>query len=1118
VRQWSLADLALDRPVTVGMTLIAMVLLGIIATFRLPLAFLPAEISSRIRVEASITRTSPEVLEREVVRPLEEVVAGIRDLRTMRVSTGSWGVNLNLEFATGTDIDARKLELRERIDRAKPELPELVQRIEIDSSQGVADDPVVRLRLTSDRDLVGQYDLLQQRVVRPLERIPGVARVELSGIEPNELEVALDVDAMTRSAVDARRLSQAVRTATRARSMGLVRTGAADVGVRTPGLPAEPDALARLPVARSGTPMVTASAAATATSAPAAAASAAATSGVPVSGSAATGAAIPTGASAMGVSTTSTSSTTLPTTTASSPEEAAALAALPARLGEVAAVSIHPREQRRGNRLDGRPAINVDVYATAGASAVTVSREIDDALADIRRDHELGELVVDVYHSQGEIILDTLGDLRDSGLYGGLIAIGVLLAFLRRLGTTIVASVSIPMSVLAATGILFLRGSTLDCIVMLGLVLGVGMLVDNAVVIVESITAKLQEGLPPIVAARRGAAEVGLSTVASTMSSVIVFLPLVVTDPSNPMSTYLVPLGGTFVIALLASLFISQTVVPLLAGRLLGPWIARRPPAEPGPLLRALTWAYAGLVRVTLRRPRLTLLLGLALAGSAAIPATQSQWNLGMPENQPDALPIRLELAGSTGYKTALERVAVAERVLLDRRDELGIRSVSCSYRDWGANCDAYPLQAVESEAELGVFQKRITEALPVQPGVRYHVNERDGWWGRNFDPNTVEFALKGEDMAVLMALSQEVATHLDASLPKGSADAPDEGGVDTINGPFNEGSKEVHVVLDGDRLAQFGLRAADVADAVGLAFQGAPLGQMRGPDGELSLVLTADGDAAEGEGPTMEDLRNLRLPVPAGGELPLAAIAELTIERAPHWLQRVNRETEVRMKVRFFGGDPKANKAKVDEALARFDFPPGYYSGEGTQWWKNDRDTSTMLVDLALCLLLVYAVMAALFEDFLQPLAILVTCLLGCVGAPWAMWLTGTTIDTVALIGLFILVGIVVNNGIMLVDRITLLRSQGMARDVALVEAGRVRLRPILMTATTTVLGLVPMLIHHPTLAGIYYHSIAIIVAGGLVTSTVFTLVFLPAGYVLLEDFTRTMARTWRRVALGRR
>ena len=221
-------------------------------------------------------------------------------------------------------------------------------------------------------------------------------------------------------------------------------------------------------------------------------------------------------------------------------------------------------------------------------------------------------------------------------------------------------------------------------------------------------------------------------------------------------------------------------------------------------------------------------------------------------------------------------------------------------------------------------------------------------------------------------------------------------------------------------------------------------------------------------------------------------------------------------MSVRFFIPDP-ANREAVMKIVGQVKFPDGYEGGDQTNWWQRDDNSAELLINVALSLLLVYAVMASLFESFLQPAGILVTCLLGCVGAPWAMMITQTTVDVVAVIGLLILIGIAVNNGIMLVDLVTQLRRAGVPRREALIQAGRDRLRPILMTAATTILGLLPMLLHHPTLAGVYYHGIAIIVTGGLLTSTVMTLIFLPAAYALTEDVSNAFLAHWRRGSHGR-
>jgi HAE1 family hydrophobic/amphiphilic exporter-1 len=1084
MRSWSLSDLALARPITVAMLLVAMFLLGSIAVFKLPLAFLPAESVSRVQVRVNITTTSPEVLERDVIRPLEEAVAGVRDLDTMRVSSGSWGVRMDLEFQPNTDIDARKLELRERLDRTRGSLPDAVQNIELTSSQGPADEPIMRVRIASDKNLDGEYYLIQRQVVRAIERIDGVSRVELEGVEPHELEVALDLDAARSHGIALAEVGDAVRQSQRGRSLGTLRRDTRDTGVRSPGAPADAEYFAALPLER--------------------------------------GAARPTtGTTIVTNQLEGEAQTSNQLGGQSSTQQVASFS----RVGEVAKVSLHAKEQRRGSRLNGRPAINLEVFADAGASPVEVSEQVREVVEALRLDPSLGGVDVAVFEDQGTIILDTLGDLRDTGIYGGLIGVVVLFGFLHRWRTTIIASLCVPLSVLAACAVLFLRGEDLNCIVLLGLVLGVGMLIDNAVVIVEAIEQHLQRGVSAFEAAKEGAREVGLATVASTMTSVIVFLPMIVGGGGKSnMYTYMRPLGATFVTALVASLLVSQLLVPLLmAVKLparLGGGRAYKPTRNV--VLEPIARFYGRFVAWTIGHPRLTLTVGLIACVSAVYPAKNMQVDMGMGEKMV-AMPIRLELTGSRDFEDVQARVMVAEKALLDRKAEIGIETLTCRFRDWGAWCDAFPGADIESEQDMSNFKQRISDALPEQPGVRYHVGQRDNWWMDSRDPREVQFVLRGEDMTALFGLSERFAAHLTERLPKGDPDNPKAGGYDTITGPFNEGNQELHIKLDGERLRRLGLRAEEVAQMVALAFEGVPLGRISGPEGEVELRLATGrlrGAIAPGEdelGPGLADLEDLRIPLPnattsGATEVPLASLATIELARSPFWVQRVDRNTEVRMKVRFFSPDREANMKAVEQAKQGFVMPSGYSFGEGTKFNRDQGDMIELAINLALCLILVYAVMASLFESFLQPGAILLTGLLGCFGAPWAMWATKTTFDLVAMIGLFILIGIIVNNGIMLIDKVTQLRALGVKRDEALAQAGRDRLRPVLMTAATTIFGLVPMLIHHPTLAGVYYHSIAIIIAAGLATSTIMTLVFLPSAYVLVENFSLTARRAWRK------
>lgn len=1044
----SLTDLALDRPVMIGMLLLAILVLGAIATARLPLAFLPSTGTARVSLRLSLQQTNPELVEREVIRPVEEAMAGLRGLQRIQVGSGGWGVRVNLEFAPGTDIAARKAEIRERFDRIRPQLPDTISRVRLDS-WGRSDDAVVKLRLASESDLTRSYELIERYVVRPIERIPGVSRVDLEGVEPRELEVALDLEALRRAGVSAQAVGAAVRAARQGRSLGVLRQEDTSPGVRAPAIEADPQAFAALPVARSR------------------------------------------GAAA-----------------------GLAEGAGPARVGEVARVEVHPRENRNFRSLDGRLGVDLSVYADAGASPVDVAREVGHVVEELKQSPQLGAMSAVVYHDQGRIILKTLADLRDTGIYGGLLGVVMLWLFLRRWGVTLVAALCIPLTILATCGVLLIRGEELNCIVLLGLVLGVGMLVDNAVVITEAIELQAQRGLTGRAAVRAGGREVGLAVIASTLSSVIVFLPLVFGDSSNPMSALLAPLGLTFATVLLCSLAVSQTLVPLLM-----PTVLRRSGVAPGTgrkgrILGPLTAAYGWLIARTLRFRRTALLLGLGLAASAAVPILRLNYDLGDISPQPDWVEVSMQFVGSPGYKQIGADVRTVEEALLARKAELGVEHVSCAYSDFWGRCDVHPARRAESEADAEAFKGIVKRALPELPGVRFLVGENNqGQMRGPADRHEVELAIKGEDMGVLMDLSERVVAHLRATLPRGSSDDPEAGGVDTVVGPYDEGSRELHVRLDRAQMQRYGLRADDVARLVQTAFQGVPLGQVRGTDGQIELRLSA-GSRGSSEGPTIEELRDLPITLASGQEITVGSVAALERTRSPFFIQRLDRETQVKVKARFFTADPKKNRGIVDEAMKQFQFPAGYGSGEWQRWGPGQRDSSKVLVDLGLCLLLVYAVMASLFESFLQPLTILVTCLLGCVGAPWLMLWTGTTLDTTAMVGIFILIGIAVNNGIMLIDRAIQLRAAGMARDAALAEAGADRLRPILMTAGTTVLGLVPMLIHHPTLAGVYYHSIALILVGGLVTSTLMTLVFLPATYSLIDDLARASRRVWKRAA----
>jgi len=1033
MRHRAFSDIALGRPVAVLVLVLATMVLGLIGFGRMPLSYLPREDTPRLSAKLDIDVTSADILEREVVRPFEEQIATIRDVERVQVGSGRWGVRVNIDFEPGTDIDARKMELRDRVDRLRSTWPSLVRNVQIEAVTNL-DQPTMELQIASRNDLSNNYALIEERIVRPIESLPGIARVEFGGISPPELEVDVDLETVSAHGVSMQDLATSVREARQGRSLGEVWSSQATLGLRAPTDPPTPESLRALPLRRGSTDTTTEFAA----------------------------------------------------------------------LGEVATVTLHPREDRFLLRLNGRPSIYLGIYAQSGASPVDVSRRVRERLERFSSDPMLAGIEVLDFHDQGETILQTLADLRNSGIYGGLLGVVVLALFVHRLAPTLVVAASIPLSIVASGAVLFLRGEELNCVVMLGLVLGVGMLLDNAVVMVEAITRASRSGLPPREAAGQGAREVGFAMLASTASTVVVFIPLMTSDPTDPTSAYLRPLGSTFSIGLIASLLVSQFVLPLL----MPPVLARPQRPTHGPVLERVSRAYGWLVTRSLRHPRLTCSLAIACAASSTYSFLHVNYRLGDAERQPDNITVRIELSGDRSLERFSEVTEVLESKVLAERDTLGLRAFSCELADYWGQCSLYPSAPFESEAEFERFGQRLQAVLPEQVGVTYRVGEREFDWRENTDRNAVDFVLKGEDMGELMRLSKHVADHLRARLPKGELRAPDAGGYDHVTTPYDQGADELHVVLDRERLDALAITPSEVARQVRFAYQGESLGSVPGSDGALELRLSSTPSRTDTDGASA--LRELSITLPSGRAMPLGTLGRVQTSRQPWWVQRVDGQTEVHVVVRFFSSESTENWELVRKAMADVELPAGYTWGPGTRWWREREASHETVINLGLCLLLVYALMASLFESFVQPLGILLVCILSAFGAPWALLLSQTTLDTTAVLGFFILIGVVVNNGIMLVDKTEQLRAEGMPRDDALREAAQQRLRPILMTATTTIVGLIPMLLHHPTLAGMYYHAVAIVIAGGLATSTLMTLIVLPSTYVVLEGMAASARHAW--------
>ena len=554
-----LTDLPHDRPVGTLMLLLSLMVLGTVAIFRLPLDFMPVVEPPMVVVEVDYPGSHPLENLRQIVEPLEEEVATVGGIESLHSEAQSGRATVRAEFDWSTNIDLKKLEVREAVDRALPELPDDIGRVRLTSRQhGPAEGAALEGRISAERDLSQDWELLEQRIRRPLERIRGVARVDLGGVVPQEMRIEIDPAALRRHGVQPRDLVRALEAAHVDVDAGAVLGDALRYDVRSLGRFHTADEIAALPLG---------------------------------------------------------------------PE---------VKVGDVAAVAIREPEVRYGRHLDRKFAISVQAYLEASANTVETVDLLMAQIAEIEADPLLEGIQLLVWQNAGEEIKKSLVGLRDAGLFGGALVLLVLYGFLRRASTTAVVAVAIPFSLLVTCGVMYAFGAELNVLTMLGLMLGVGMLVDNAVVVMENIHRLQQRGTPSKQAARIGTRQVALAVIAATATTVCVWAWLFFVD-RDPMQMYMSQVSFTICTAVVCSLLVSLTFIPLASAR----FVADRP-VKAGFLVRRVVPRYRALLAWTLRHRLVTLICLLLLASTVVIPFSKIEKTTQPKERQvygPDLSP-----------------------------------------------------------------------------------------------------------------------------------------------------------------------------------------------------------------------------------------------------------------------------------------------------------------------------------------------------------------------------------------------------------------------------------------------------------------------------------------------
>jgi hydrophobic/amphiphilic exporter-1 (mainly G- bacteria), HAE1 family len=1052
-----LIDFAIRRRVTVVMCTVAIALFGLVSLSRLKLNLLPDLSYPTITIRTELPGAAPLEVEALVTRPVEEAVSIIRNVRQVRSVSRASQSDVTLEFLWGTDMDLSGIDVREKLDLLQ--LPLEAKRpllLRFDP----ASEPVLRLAFLEKADqpanesverLKSLRRFAEDRLKTDLEAVEGSAAVKVSGGYEDEVQVLVDQQKLAQLGLSIDTVTRRIRAENVNLSGGRLEQGMQRYLVRTLNEFGSIEQMANSIIAsRDGQPVY---------------------------------------------------------------------------LRDVASVTSGYKDREAITRVDGKEAIELAVYKEGDANTVQLARNVQERLKALEKTLPEGTEVITVY-DQSTFIAAAIGEVKSAALIGGLLAILVLYAFLRDARATLISGIAIPVSVLGTFVMMYAFDVTLNIMSLGGIALAVGMLVDNAVVVLESIVRKQEHGLDRQEAARQGTAEVAMAVTAATLTSVAVFFPMVfITGIAGQLFR---DQSLTVTFALAFSLVVALTLVPMLAAgrpaavappagsaperaprriekllaacagglRRVFAWISKACAMALSPLVRVTQrvnrWAdskYPGAIRWALANPVKTIGSAVALFVVTIVLILPRLGTELIPQMSQGEFNVDVRLAPGAPLEQTDRTLQAAQRA------SAGLGNVALAYAvaGTGNRLDANPVDAGENTGRLSMTlqkgAKRADEEVAMR-GMRTSLDDLPGVQYRFSRPalfsmsTPLEVVVSGFDLDRLQSAADKVRERMAAD--------PRFADVKTT---IESGNPEIQIVFDQERAAQLGLVVRDIADRVVNSVRGEVATRYRLRDKQIDvLVRSVDARAA-----SIEEVRGLIVNPGSERPVPLSAVADVQLALGPAEVRRVGQERVAVISANLAQGDLGSAIEGLQAIVSQVQLPIGitaFLSGQSGEMQDSFRSLRFVLL---MAIFLVYLVMASQFESLVHPFVILLTIPLAGIGAIWALWLTGTTVNVVAYIGLIMLAGIVVNQSIVLIDAVNQARERGLAKHEAIVEAGRLRLRPILITKLTTILGLLPMALGVGEGAEVRA-PMAITVIGGVLLTTFLTLLVIPVVYSVLD------------------
>lgn len=1022
-----LPQLAVNRPVSIVMVVLIAILLGVVSLSRLAIDLLP---DLKLPISAVITSYSgagPKEVENLVSKPLEEAMETVNNVKTVRSITQMGSSIVIVEYDWGTDMDFATLQMREKIDRIKGFLPD-----DVDDPMVVKFDPtaipVMGLAITGSQNPASLKEIGEDTLKNRLERLEGVASVEIQGGLDREIRIEVDPHKMEAYQLSFNQLSQVLRGENMNFPGGTVEDGQKEFLVRTTGEFNNIEEIKQIPI--------------------------------------------------------------------TSPQGTMFY------LSDIATIKDGYGDITQKNKANGVSSIALYVKKQSNANTVKVCDGIRAELERLKPSLPQNMNIV-VTHDLSTFIKQAIKTVVKNALVGALLAIIILYLFLRNIRSTFVVGISIPVSVITTFILIYFSGLTLNLMSLGGLALGVGMLVDNAIVVLENIYRYRQEGYSQMEAAKLGASEVGMAVTASTLTTMAVFLPIVYVE--GMAAQIFRELAMTVSFSLLASLIMSLSLVPMLASKILK--VEQDDNGRQEKTIRrrdkilqrwddGFTWLtkhYQRLLNWALdHRRRILLIVGGAFVGSLLlIPFIGAEF---MPDSDEGVFTVAIELPQGVVLQETEKIVNQVERTVLEIPEmdvvetQIGSAGGEGGPSSSGSELGEIKAQLVpkkERKRDINVIINELRDKVSQVPGAKITVTKSQQMGGGSSSGSPVTINLKGEDLDTLIHYAHIVKEKVKA--------VPGTTEVDTSIG---EGRPELQIIVDRVKAADYGLGVAQIGSAIHSAVAGDIATKYRVDGDEIDVRLRFP----EAERETIHDLGNILITAPNGLTVPVKEVAKLQQKVGPSTINRENQTHIISVTSKLRGRSLGEVIKDIQLSLTDLEMPQGYeleYGGQNKDMMESFKNLGLALI---MAIILVYMILAAQFESLVHPLTIMFSVPLALIGALLGLFVTRRTINVTSMIGIIMLAGIVVNNAIVLVDYVNTLRREGMARRESILKAGLTRMRPILMTAMTTVLGLIPLAL------GIGEGAeadapMATVVIGGLLFSTLLTLLIIPIVYTLFDD-----------------